>query len=256
MKFKKLKFIFFVFFSLCILSANKTTSFAQTIEGLETECKVCAQFVPECGPNEVLVPQSCEKCAHCKRATDTPSETITENPKPGEVCQKCTIHAQCPNKHICINDCCRLKPGADKPKRVFKDLTKATPLPKPTSTSKIKQKFLRESKAPSCIVCPQFVPECGPNEILIPQTCKQCAHCERIKPLVKDDIKQKKVKDKKKDPGKTECKKQCGLKCCKENEKCITIDQCKGRKKLCKLPTLQYCSTKSPEPLRGRLHSF
>ncbi len=29
-----------------------------------------------------------------------------------------------------------------------------------------------------CIFCTQFVPECNENEKLIPQTCKQCAHCE------------------------------------------------------------------------------
>ena len=35
-------------------------------------------------------------------------------------------------------------------------------------------------QAADCIICPQIAIECGPCYTLIPQTCKQCAHCKRI----------------------------------------------------------------------------
>lgn len=31
-----------------------------------------------------------------------------------------------------------------------------------------------------CVICAQFVPDCGADEILVPQTCTDCAHCESI----------------------------------------------------------------------------
>ena len=123
-----------------------------------------------------------------------------------------------------------------------------------------------------CVICPQFVPDCKVDEKLILQSCKECAHCESINSPTTSDCQKctfhfqcpsgNICKDgcctssaaKEKVKGKEEkiCKNTCGLKCCKTNEKCITIDQCKG-KPSCALPLLQYCSAKKPEPLRGRL---
>ena len=50
------------------------------------------------------------------------------------------------------------------------------------------------------------------------------------------------------------CKMACGSKCCKEGEQCITVDQCKDRKRPCHLPVLKYCDNRTPEPLKGRLN--
>lgn len=131
-----------------------------------------------------------------------------------------------------------------------------------------------------CIICPQFVPDCKESEHLVNQTCKKCAHCEpaanetcekcvlhsQCKPgnICKDNCciprtyKTKttapKVKSLKKTiENKISCKTPCGIKCCNKKEKCITVDQCKGEKIVCKLPTLKFCSNKGFENLKGRI---
>lgn len=129
----------------------------------------------------------------------------------------------------------------------------------------------------NCIACAQFVPDCKPNEKLIFQTCKECAHCEPIDPqtsstchkctfhfqcsqenICKDTCCTPKYKltdsvesTKFSIKGKS-CPVACGLKCCKSNEKCVTVNQCIG-KPSCNLPLLRYCSVKNPEKLYGKL---
>ena len=86
---------------------------------------------------------------------------------------------------------------------------------------------------------------CKEGENLIKQTCTKCAYCKAI---------ETKIKELKTDG--TKCKNPCGTKCCKAGYKCITINQCKGKKKPCMLPLLRYCDKKAPDPLSGRLSTF
>lgn len=132
-------------------------------------------------------------------------------------CQKCIIHAQCPFGHTCINECCKLKPKRKKLDMVLK-------------------KSLKIPKEPECIFCPQFIPECGPNETLIKQTCKECAYCKPSTLKIENVV----------------CNNPCGIKCCNTEEKCIIIDQCKRNKTSCHLPILKYCRKRAPEELIGR----
>lgn len=45
-----------------------------------------------------------------------------------------------------------------------------------------------------CVFCAQFVPDCGPNQILVLQTCTECAHCENIEDVAdKGDIKTREI---------------------------------------------------------------
>ena len=37
--------------------------------GTGEECIICTQVVPDCKENEILIPQSCNKCAHCEKST-------------------------------------------------------------------------------------------------------------------------------------------------------------------------------------------
>ncbi|GEM_PF-5112502 len=139
-----------------------------------------------------------------------------------------------------------------------------------------------EDKDSDCILCTQMVPMCKPDEKLVLQTCKRCAHCEPVEEKSAECVKcrfnfdcitgcvckneccterslktkglkaiQKIIDKKDSIPG---CKNPCGIKCCNHRQKCIVIDQCKERKTKCSLPVLKYCSTKVPEPINGRLH--
>ena len=38
-------------------------------ERITSECVFCTQSVPECSPNQILVPQACTECAHCEDAS-------------------------------------------------------------------------------------------------------------------------------------------------------------------------------------------
>ena len=87
--------------------------------------------------------------------------------------------------------------------------------------------MLSASAQSDCIVCPQFVPDCKPNEKLVNQTCERCAHCEPV------------LEPSSTNPG---CTVPCGSKCCKEGQRCITFDICRGRKIACKLPIYQFCT--------------
>ncbi len=215
----KIIFVISVFLNLFVLYAN-----AQTITGGESDCVICAQFVPDCGPNERLVPQTCKECAHCEPIDNSqapnlpqgiPSLPLNDPPhnttsNPG--CQKCTFHAQCLPEKICVNSCCE-------------------------------QRYTPVQRKTECVICAQFMPECKPNERLVKQTCKKCAYCEpitKLKPLTK----------------KKACKFPCGSQCCQFGQKCLTVDQCKGKKPTCKLPILKYCSKTELDPLSGRLIEF
>lgn len=61
MKKRKIKLILIFVF---LFSGVYLTPVAHSQRG--SECVICAQFVPDCGPDEVLVPQTCADCAHCE----------------------------------------------------------------------------------------------------------------------------------------------------------------------------------------------
>lgn len=129
-------------------------------------------------------------------------------------CQKCTFHFQCPRRNICSNDCCILNPKRKK------------------SPIRIKpgcEKCFKNSNCPKGEICRGNC--CSPKIINLPNKI----------------LKNKETK-------KPECKTACGLKCCKDNERCITVNQCNGKEKSCHLPTLKYCNHKFPESLKGRLN--
>ena len=266
--------------------------FAQTLEGDDTDCIFCAQFVPECGTNEKFVGQTCKECAHCELITElptttegtpsltpqsesktdsestaTPTETTIPNEN-SEQCQKCIIHSQCPFKHICINNCCIEKPPRKNRKsktvRPCKSCESSDNcsknetclnkccINKPTQKE---NKPIKTKTTESCIFCTQTVPKCKSNEKLIKQTCKKCAHCKKVDPLLKGKkTSTKKVKSSKRTQEiNSKCQIACGLKCCKKGQKCITIDQCKEKSKPCKFPVLKFCNTREPDHLHGRL---
>lgn len=138
------------------------------------------------------------------------------------------------------------------------------------------------SKDSECILCTQMVPLCKEDEELIPQSCHKCSYCKPIEEKSTECIKcrfnfncktgyicrdgccterslsskrQKAIRKIIEDSKSTiiSCKNPCGIKCCNHRQKCIVIDQCKGRKTKCILPVLKYCSTKVPEPINGRV---
>lgn len=140
------------------------------------------------------------------------------------------------------------------------------------------------NKDSDCILCSQMVPLCKPDEELVPQTCHKCSHCKPIESKTTDCVKcrfnfdcitgyvcreeccieralsskrqkgiRKIIEDSKSSIDINGCKNPCGIKCCNHRQKCIVIDQCKGRKTKCSLPVLKYCSTKVPESVNGRL---
>ncbi len=37
-----------------------------------------------------------------------------------------------------------------------------------------------------CIICPQYLPECKEDEVLINQTCQKCSHCEKKQKATKN----------------------------------------------------------------------
>lgn len=153
---------------------------------------------------------------------------------------------------------------------------------------------LQEDKDSNCVLCAQVVPECKENEKLILQTCEKCAHCEpiaestktckkckfnfecprgnfckdeccvertlstkglkNIKKIIEHDKSLKSSIPPTDSIINNGCKNPCGDKCCNLRQKCIVIDQCKERKTKCSLPVLKYCSTKTPEQLKGRIH--
>ena len=266
---KKVGLITLSFCIILFLCNYPLISSAQTEESLPTDCIICPQFVPECGPNEVLIPQTCEKCSHCEPLIP-PEEQTTPQPETIEItpesssssteqanCQKCTFHVDCPQGNKCVNDCCELKPKKQKKYANLKESSESTKT--------------EEAKNPECIICTQAVPECKPNEKLIKQTCTKCSYCEIIK-VIKKEVTSKtptkktiiakstsqiktKLPEKKVEVKDIKCKMSCGSKCCKQGESCITLSQCKGQKK-CNLPLLRICTKKKPEPLSGGAISF
>ena len=70
-------------------------TFCKKKEGLNVSCVICAQFVPECGPGEELVLQTCEHCAHCKpnSTTSSSSGSVTCEVPCGKRC--CKTGKQC-----------------------------------------------------------------------------------------------------------------------------------------------------------------
>ena len=229
MKRFKIIFLLLLIFCLFLLVCNfLSRSNAQTEKNLPTDCVICAQFVLECGENEVLIPQTCEKCAHCEplilpEAQDTPKEKTIEISN----CQKCTFHAQCPEGSKCVNDCCELKP---RKQRKYSSLKKP---PESSQQQEIKKQTL--PKAPVKKPAPKPSP-----------TAKVTPVQKKVE--VKAEVKEKDIKY-------IKCKMPCGTKCCKQGESCITLSQCKG-KKSCHLPVLRICTKKKPEPLSGGAVSF
>ncbi len=49
------------------------TSFSFLILLSNSECIVCTQVIPNCSTNEILIPQSCNDCAHCVTTSSTSS---------------------------------------------------------------------------------------------------------------------------------------------------------------------------------------
>lgn len=77
-----------------------------------------------------------------------------------------------------------------------------------------------------CVICAQFVPMCGEDEKLVPQTCTECAHCEPV------ESKTRKL-------NKTKCTNPCGSICCLKGYKCKVVNLCTSKKAPCK-PDLRY----------------
>lgn len=50
--------------AFCCIQLNTSFAYAFGNEG-DSDCVFCTQVVPQCEPEEILVPQTCEKCAHC-----------------------------------------------------------------------------------------------------------------------------------------------------------------------------------------------
>ncbi|OGI19968.1 MAG: hypothetical protein A3B68_00290 [Candidatus Melainabacteria bacterium RIFCSPHIGHO2_02_FULL_34_12] len=258
-----LQYIFLFLFILFIsdLNLSKAQILEGEGEGKNAECILCTQVVPDCKENEKLVFQTCDQCAHCEPidlASPTPTSTLEETK--GD-CQKCLIHAQCQTGQLCINDCCAQNPKRQK-KVIIKPCIKSCTSQKQCSQNQIcrnkccvkkpekpkqakKVTPIKKKEKPKCIVCTQTQQNCKEGENLIKQTCTKCAYCKAI---------ETKIKELKTDG--TKCKNPCGTKCCKAGYKCITINQCKGKKKPCMLPLLRYCDKKAPDPLSGRLSTF
>lgn len=146
---KKFFTLVFILFLCIVYSANAQTN-------KETDCVFCAQFVPDCGPNERLVPQTCEKCAHCELEEERQEATTS--------CQKCLIHAQCPYWHKCIDGCCVKKPHRRNPDVVLKKDIRDTI--NRISTAKKQGKITSSCNNPCGIKC------CKPSEKCI--TIDQC----------------------------------------------------------------------------------
>ena len=79
-----------------------------------------------------------------------------------------------------------------------------------------------------CIICAQFIPECKPGEVLVPQTCDKCAHCEPSSSPTSSS------------GAGSVCETLCGKKCCKSGDVCKVIDRCKKKQK-CKKPLIYKC---------------
>lgn len=206
----------------CSISFTKANEPAEK----DSDCIFCTQFVPECGENEKLVPQTCKKCAHCEPIGDTKQEAGDTKQEAGDTKQEagstkqetlstdttntteCVLHAQCPHWHKCIDGHCILRPHRRNPDVVIRKKTKK-------ETQKIAKKAIT-------------IPKKVKKETMITFPSENLAAC----------------------------KNPCGPKCCKAGKRCITIDQCKGTKGKCKLPVLKFCSSKPPEKITGRLNPF
>ncbi len=230
-----------VFIYLILLSSALNT-FAQIEENLPTDCVICAQFVPECGPNEVLIPQTCEKCAHCEPLTpldiqpqnnptpvtiEVTPETTAQNVEE-TTCQKCTFHVHCAPNGKCINGCCEIKP---KKQKKYNNLKKPQETIKPETKKTSVQKSVQRKTETVTKPAP-VKPTLSPKPLATPT-----AKLKTEKPV--DKV----------------CKMPCGSKCCKAGESCITLNQCRGKKN-CQLPLLRICTKKKPEPLSGGSISF
>ena len=86
--------------------------------------------------------------------------------------------------------------------------------------------YVRAEPVPNCVVCTQSVPECGPDEEIVLQTCVHCAFCRpngNVNP---------------------NCEVPCGKRCCKADRICVTIDMCKGKPN-CSKPIIRKCKKPS-----------
>ena len=194
----------------------------------EKDCVFCAQFVPDCGAGEKLVPQTCEQCAHCEpevggqKSEDSQSEIREQKLESKDLttdCQQCIIHAQCPYWHKCIDGCCVKKPHRRNP-----DVVMGRKQENRRDHAKGGQDAINRVSTRKTIST-ALMTSTNSLTLMISMTS--------MSPF---------------------CKNSCGTKCCKQNEKCITIDQCKGIKGKCKLPMLRFCSAKPLEKITGQLN--
>ena len=99
--------IIFIFLIVCSLSFFITVN-AQTIDsGDASNCVVCTQSIPQCGPDEEVALQTCEACAHCVQKLNPPSGEPLCSPC-GDKC--CKVGRNC-----VLIDRCKGKPSCKKP---------------------------------------------------------------------------------------------------------------------------------------------
>lgn len=73
---RKINFIVFTFFLIliCYFAVFPfEKSNGQTSSTSSDQCILCAQVVPDCLSNEILIPQSCNECAYCVSVSSTSS---------------------------------------------------------------------------------------------------------------------------------------------------------------------------------------
>ena len=72
---RKLNLITFILLTLIIsftfLSLEKSNG--QMTSSSSGDCIVCTQVIPNCSTNQILIPQSCNECAHCVTTSSTSS---------------------------------------------------------------------------------------------------------------------------------------------------------------------------------------
>ena len=206
----------------------------------ESDCIICPQFVPDCSEGEKLILQTCKQCAHCEPEISSP--TLSPSTSDPIICTKCIIHAQCPHWHKCTDGCCVLRPHRRTPDVVIKK-TKQEERSRKQET-RGKKKEARNKKQ-----------ETGNKKQKIKgQKSKSQSTTSLLKPSESSLLHMTANLSSPTSKTSSNCKNLCGTKCCKQNEKCITVDQCKGSKGKCKLPILKYCSKKLPEKITGRLN--
>lgn len=272
-----------IFLECCIngncTSQNVVCGGSTTSSG--SGCINCPQVLPVCAPGEILVPQTCNKCAHCIPDPNSSSSTTGGNP----ICQitkaycsnnqkfccngtqpscpggfflcastskgsilECCINGDCSSQNVvcgsstsssssggscitCGSKCCNqgevckqtlapcplcVAPFCDcDPKNNYQYTCAPSSSSSGSSCSKCGDTCCKQgetctvfpcaeicqrgacpcvptyrcdpintssssssSGGSSCIICPAIQPTCAPGEILVPQTCNQCAYCK------------------------------------------------------------------------------